>query len=114
MQRDKMGAELHLYKDKAELVHVGDRSLHKRPPWVCSGMDYWSCSAKLVAHERTGLTNCLAGRNLISVHRVQIGRGGCGIVGTRRSSAFCNQPQFHNLVLYGRNNMSAQVAGRQM
>lgn len=65
-------------------------------------MDCLSCSAKLVAHGRTELTNCLAGRNLSSVHRAQRGW----------EHFFAIIYNFVTWVLSERNNMSAQVAGR--
>lgn len=55
------------------LLHPGESEAAQETPWVCPGMGL-SCSAKLVAHGRTALTNRLAGSSLICVHRVQRGR----------------------------------------
>lgn len=81
----EMGVAPHLHKDKAELVHVGGRPLHKRPPWVCSGMDGLFVMFSQVDGTWEDRTDELSGWQ--EPHLCSLGsarEGGCGIVGTRR------------------------------
>lgn len=90
MRRGEMGAAPHLHKDKAELVHVGGRPLHKRPPWVCSGMELLVMFSQVGGtwEDRTDELSGWQEPHLCSPGSAR--EGGCGIVGTRRRSAFCN------------------------
>ena len=111
----KWAAERHVREDKVGLVRVGGPAVAQATPWVCSLADC-KCSANLVAHGRTELTNCLAGRSFISAHRVQQGRKGAALWEHAAEQYFAILLQFCNSAFQGQKqhvNTSGRRGGKK-